>query len=720
MAPLSRELVLGSIVIVLLLLMPSYSLPNSIDKPIDSTPQFQNNQSTLEVVNRVGGSPSDAIPLRDWLVVLIADRLEVRSSTFELVSEIGLPAPGVEVDALENGNLVVTLQPEGLALLSLGESGNLQLLDHYEEGLWTGLDAGDGIFCAWLDYREFQMFHITNDEIENGSIFQSSDFVVEGSRVIWTESHYFCILDTSISGLPIQFQFQDFFIGYGPSLVEMNGDLLICYPDPPWSGIVIANISQVLHGGTPFIIFNIDNFDLNVQQVVAWSSNYIYYNGWGSFGILNITNYDSIEGVEIPNYSQYSRIPSHDIISSNNLSFVCVGLNFIEWWDILNPFPFLITETLFPGYLTDVAKGQNVIDPIVWSAFYPDNPIYQRGSGYPFVSSDTYPFIADVVDLKVVDSHVYEFTSDYPEILFEPRMDPHLIGLDTEEYPHPTAESFVYNDSFYKLEYYNLWREPERWWQNVLFRWDPANFSVATEILRLEFPEKQEFYLRHLQDGFYLTGDADTLVAINLDTLDYIISDVDLGTSPTMMRAYEDSLFVLDETGISMFDIRSDWLSSIALLFSSRIEISADVFEVHTNWVYAANTTHLMKISYDPAGNLHYEDSIQLPTLLHRPPGADEIEEQETGELLIHPRSNSIYRTAGTYGMWVVHDSAMDVPDATSTTETPTTPTTPTTTTFAPPDFDWTLYLVGGVSGFAIVLVLYLISRKTDDFSYRS
>ncbi len=707
LSSLSREVILGSIIIILLLLMPNHSLSKSMDNPINSTPQFHHNQSTLEIVNRVGGAPSDAIPLGDWLIVAVANRLEVRSSAFEILSELVLPLPAAELDTLENGDLVVTLQPEGLALVSV--SGNLQLLDYFEEGTWTGLDAGDGIFCVWLEYDEiFQLFHITNDRIEKGSTFPCSDFVVDGTRIVWRDySNDDYIMDTSISDSPILFELTG--VWRWVEFNEMKGDLLFWtetsdfFPSLPRSRL--ANISQVLEGDAPVRLGNIPD---GIRQVVAWSSNYIYIKYYDEFVIMNVTNYNDIRYFVFPNYSQYSGILSYDTISSDNLSFVCIGLNLIEWWSILNPLPSPISEFYFPGYLTDVVKAQGVLDPIVWKAFDVGDPVAQREFGYPFVSSDTYPIIADLVDLKVVDSHVYGFTTAYPEILYGPRMEPHLFSMDTQEYRHPTAESLVYDESFYMMQHYYLRHEPEPW-QNALLKWDPGNFSWAIwELLNLKFPEKHEFYLRHLQDGFYLTGDADTLVAINLDTLDYIICDVDLGTSPKMMRAYKDSLFVLDETGISMFDRRSNWSASIDLELSSRINISADVFEVHSNWIYAANTTHLMKLSYDTAGDLHYEDSILLPTLLHRPPGADEIEEQEPGELLIHPKRNSIYRTAGTYGMWVVHDSAMDVPDATSTTET--TPATP----YAPPDFDLLLVLLGGISGFAIVIVIYL---EIDDFS---
>ncbi|MHA2071536.1 MAG: hypothetical protein ACW985_07090 [Candidatus Thorarchaeota archaeon] len=712
---MSGKIVLGYVVILLLLLMPNLSICNQLSNLKGSTPQFQHDLSALEVVNRVGGSPSDAIPLGNWLIIAVVDRLEVRSSTFEILSELVLPLPAAELDTLENGDLVVTLQPEGLALVSVSESGNLQLLDHYEEGTWTGLDAGDGIFCAWLDYREFQLFHITNDEIKHGSIFQGLDFIVDGSRVVWTGSYYY-IMDTSISDSPIPFELTE--VWGTVEFLEMKGDLLFWNErramSPFFPKSFLANISQVLEGGAPVRLGSIMD---GMQQVVAWSSNYIYLKYTGFIAVMNVTNYDEIGWFGFPTYSQYSRIPSYDAISSNNLSFVCIGLNFIEWWNIIDPYPSLILERYFPGYLTDVVVAQDVLDPIVLKAFDVGDPAAQREFGYPFVSSDTYPIIADVVDLKMVDSHVYEFTSDYPEILFEPRMDPQLIGLDTEEYPHPTAESLVYDGLFYRIQHFKVpWSLGQGRWHNVLFRWDPANLSVATELLRFRSYSKQEYYLRHLQDRFYLTGDAKTLIAINLDTLNREISGVELGSSPKIMRAYEDLLFVLDEAGISMFDRRSDWSVSIDLEFSSRINISADVFEVHSNWIYAANATHLMKLSYDTTGDLHYEESIQLPTLLHRPPGADEVEEQEPGELLIYPKRNCIYRTAGTYGMWIVHDSAMNVLDATSTTET--TPATTPATPYAPSGFDLLLVLLGGISGFGMVIVIFFLLRNLDRLSY--
>jgi hypothetical protein len=83
----------------------------------------------------------------------------------------------------------------------------------------------------------------------------------------------------------------------------------------------------------------------------------------------------------------------------------------------------------------------------------------------------------------------------------------------------------------------------------------------------------------------------------------------------------------------------------------------------------------------------------------------EDLVDQESGDIFVEPNSGRIYRPAGTYGMWIVHDYSLTL-DGQDTT------TTTGTTIYTPPDFNWTLFIVGSMSGFAIVLVIFLAIRE--------
>jgi hypothetical protein len=718
----SRDWLEPSIILAILGLIacnPAFQLSWEYSPITSNSTVSAQDDVSYEVTGRFAGSPSIVLPFGDYLIVAIADQLELRNSTYDLISSFQLPFFATEAAITDDGDVVVALLNHGLVLVDIDEPGSLKILDQYGSRTWTELKCGHDFFLASpSDSDDICIFDVSQGKIilegvpnegMNDYRYRFS-YDAESHIVVWSEGYRFHIHDRSLNETLV---IREIYIG-GIRWLDLEDSRIIYAGHNSffYSDIAIIDVSQLfLSGGVELYIFlgGHDGYSM------FHSSNFMYLRTYNSFGssklpyngyiALNKNNSSDIRKLDDGLVESMHYFPQ---CATDDNTLAITGLNFIQVCSMeeFEPESAYIVE--FPGYITDLTSAYGIFDTAVWPAYEIDQQPAERTWGYPFVDPDLFPIVGDLADVNVAGGHL--FYRDYRTIrsLVSPRMEYHFQPTYSNYYGiHPAAELSEYNGRLYNF----LW-SAEYDYQLHVFD-SEANYDNETEAVVGQLAHEVSLtsyrvYMRTMQDDIYIAGSPSRLFAMNVTSLEYGISQASLPAESTMLQVYENKLLVLSEV-LTCYEKNGSWPLSPSLIYLSELDIDADVFTISDGMVYAANFTHVHIISLEPDGNMELIDSIEAPTNIHQTfpwdPSPSEMIFWEVGDLVVDPVSGIICRAAGTYGIWVIERIEHTEPPTTTTTTTITSTTTTTTTTETT---DFLEAIVRFTAGFGISLVLIL------------
>ncbi len=725
---LKPTIILG--ILGLLFCNPAFQLTWVGDSHISDYLVSAQDDVSYEVTERFAGSPSIVLPFGDYLIVAINDQLELRNSTYGLVASVQLPYFVAEAVITDGGDVIVPIPNHGLFLIEIDEEMNLIILDHYESGTWTGLECGyDFLLASPSVSADVYLFDVSQGFIVLESIltegysvpwFGRFPYDAEGHLLVWTDLCDFHLWNHS-SG--VQRVVDIPFSIVLPFFVSLEGGLLF------WNGYwdfdywffatFIADIGNVWSNNEIVILHRYEGVHGNQ---VASDSEFIYMisrieSGSYPEGLwaINLTYPSDFHLIDDDYaWSTYSQTS----IAADETGIVLTGLNFIMQWAFIDLDLELELTVEYPGYITDLTSAYGIFDVAVWPAYEIDQQPAERTWGYPFVNPDLFPIVGDLADINAAGNHL--FYRDYKRIqsLVNPRMEHHSLPTFSWYYGiHPTAELSEYNGSLYNF----IWSASYSY-QLYVFdpetHYDSESEAVVGQLLHELSLSPRYYYMRTMQDDIYIAGSPSRLFAMNVTSLEYGISQASLPADSMMLQSCEDKLLVLSDV-ITSYEKNGSWPLSPSLIYLSELDIDADVFTVSGGQAYAANSTHVHIISLEANGSMSLVDSIEAPTNIHQRsgyfPDPEDTIFAEVGDLFVDPASGSIYRAAGTYGVWVIERTEHTEPPTTTTTTTTT-----TATTIEPMDF--LEALVRFSTGFGIslvsVLALSLVFRRFVQHSH--
>ncbi|MFX1368164.1 MAG: hypothetical protein ACFFAY_06185 [Promethearchaeota archaeon] len=698
---------------------------------LDSAVSAQDGVS-YEVTGRFAGSPSTVLPFGEYLIVAIADQLELRDSTYGLISSIQLPFFATDAAITDYGDVVVALLYHGLVLVDIDEAGSLKILDQYGSRTWTELKCGADFFLATpSDSPETSIFDVSQERIIHERVLNEGydpsrswfSCDAESHIVVWTEGGRFHIHDRLLNetivirdnyiGSIFWLDLEDNRIIYTGHNLEFNSEIAIIDVSQLFlSGEVELYLRLFCLGG--WSLFHSLNF-MYLRTYSGAACSQSPYLGYIAINKSNSTDIRILDNdlIESTRYSPQ--------FASNDNILAITGLNYVQICSIDGFEPESVNIIEFPGYITDLTSAYGIFDVAVWPAYEIDQQPAERTWGYPFVDPDLFPIVGDLADVNTAGGHL--FYRDYRAIrsLVNPRMEHHSLPTYSLYYGiHPAAELSEYNGNLY-----NFLLSASYGYQLYVFDpgtyYDPESESVVGQLLHEASLTPSLVYMRTMQDDLYIAGSPSRLFTMNVTSLEYGISQVSLPADSTMLQGYQDKLFVLSEV-ITCYEKNGSWPLNPSLIYLSELDIDADVFTIVDNLVYAANSTHVHVISLEPSGNMHLIDSIEAPTNILQTfpwdPEAFETMFVEVGDLHIDPVSGAICRAAGTYGIWTIERIEHTEPPTTTTTTTTSTTTT-TTTIIEPMNFlEATVRFSAGfgislASILAVTVVLQRIRRSS-------
>ncbi|MHA2063455.1 MAG: hypothetical protein ACXABY_03645 [Candidatus Thorarchaeota archaeon] len=644
----SRRTFIFAIFASLLFLIPNHSAHTfSEESPVYFNAASQNIKTKLAITDHAGGVPPDAHPFRQWMVTARIDELEVWTSAFELVSNITLPLPIREIDVSDEGAIIASLVPQGLAYLEIDDNGFILLFDVLSDGVWERLELGNGFLCAWnVLEKQIHVIDIIESDLTSmnlvpRAVMQGNMFAVDSDSMIVFNESKVIFWNRSVHQAPVRLA-----SGWMPRWIDLRGSLLVWgemsdFLDPV---IVIGHISSL---ETQAKLETLAWFG-GLGFPVAWNSEYLYLNTrdwYNDYSLVAIrtSNRSNISAVQVFDGSEYSHFRIRRIISAGESGFLALGMNFIEWWNITQLQPTRVQMIEYPGHITDIAVARNVYEPIVWGARGQMEVPEQRTWGYPVVRAGEPPIVGDIADLVVLTGRVtYEDGGGVRKFLSMPRMEMHPLPISSSS--HPTAEPELYNGSLYRTN------------DDVLNRWSvDQDLAFEKETIFQFDSDGPRRHLRCLIDNYYLAADPNSIVVMDLNTLVYLESEIEFPDEPFMMESLDDKILVLAKEGLSSYQVQMDWPSSVELEFLGSIPLSADVFTVLGQTIYAANSTHVIKILVEGQGSFMMVESIYAPTSLRTNQGGD-IEQTEPGDIVADEETGWIIRAAGAYGMWIIEN----------------------------------------------------------------
>ncbi len=612
------------------------------------TNEFQS--SDLRITNQSGGCPSDAVPYKQWLVVLLLDSVEVRTSSYHLVSKLRLPSLTKEIEVREDGYGAVALLPQGLAYLRIHESGEIEFLDMIQHGEWEKVEFGDDFIGAWdVQEERLQLFEINSTNITLDLTMECTVFSIDMSCIITSGLHQRVFWNRSETDEPPVSSY--IFSWYFPRWMELKGNLIAWWGWNDWfePDLLIGDVSTIKTDGSFRILKSF--YDLG-GSTVAWGREILYLRTWSltsphpysGFIALQVSDSNNITFIGRFDTPEFQRVvESTRRISYSVEGFVDIGCNYIDWWSIDDVEPALVSRIHYEGYVTDVAVAHDVEDSIVWPAFGFNVPPAKRTWGYPVVHKAFPPVIGDFKNLIQLNGKVFYSNRTEPIYMDSPRMVAYQSTLD--HYRHPSFEMIGYNNSLYGL----FWSGSSRM---TLYRWS-VNWT-GMQIERTGLLSIDRWYiLRDIADGIYYACSADSFFVINLETLDNSTIQVDFPSECQMMRVVNDLVIILAGAGFYFYKIHTSPFEPVSLEYLSATSFQADVFDVHEDILCAANSTHVTLFDIDERGGLYKVSSIMAPTLIYEYENHD-MEDSEPGDLIIDSVTGCIYRAAGAFGFWIL------------------------------------------------------------------
>jgi hypothetical protein len=672
------------------------------------------------------------MPFREWLVVLNGSQLEIRSRDYQLVENLEMPSFGVELDVSESGDAVVCLSPCGLAIVTINDAGTAEIVDYVEHGRWKYPQMGDGFFCVQAEeLEEIHVFEITEDGIEDGPILDGYNPSVDGNKIAWLNDYEAFVWHVFSAEEPVLLQDNPYDLYF--SYVRVLGNLCLSY-SYGYVGryfrtdVSLVDISAVGSGGSPEAV---EQMNIQLRNLMAWNDEYLYLTVLVYFGdrpvyrlrIFNVTEPWHITYVGDVTVPLFSNIEHHDVISSNSVSFVCVGINFLEWWGIEDVQPQLIQKEYFPGYVSDLVYAGGVYDPIVWNAFDLPGEAGQRDWGYPFSEANLYPIIGDIDDMGRNESQVFYMSGSTPLMYYAPRME-EFFFFNRFWQPSGTFYMSLIRDYaiFHEGYLYKLERIPHvvistYHYETVLERWDLSNLT-APEILFSFNVYEDEPFLRYgaIDNGFFIgfdySDDGSKLHVVDLSSLEAYRVNLTLPSQeyPYLVKTFHEFIFILCGSGIYTYKRDSTWARQGDVELVSHLPLSVSNFIVTETHLLASNCTHFFSLYINSNGHLSIENSIILPMLT--PPFKSHTLERfyshDRGDILVNPENGLIYRAGGTLGVWVLEFTS----ETTITSSITTTTTSTTTTDFGALDNPWPRFILGTSLGIASIIILAVLARK--------
>ncbi len=702
-----------------------------------SIPQAHNSllsQETtgLQIVDRFGGTPCDAMPFREWLVVLNGSRLEIRDREYEIVDDLDLPSFGIEVDVAESGAALVCLSPCGLAVIAIDVLGTPELVHHIDYGRWKYPQMGDGFFCVQVEeLEEIHIFDIRGDTVEEGPILDGYNPSVDGEKIAWLSDYDAFVWQVFSAEEPVLLQDNPYDLDF--YYVHVRNNLCLSYSFGYFgrfslTDISLVDISAVGSGGSPAVV---ETLDLGFRNVMAWNDAYLYLailddiDGGLEFRLLIYNTTDPMFVTYVGEVSDLSslNIEEYDVISSNLESFVCLGMNFLEWWSIEGLQPQLIRKEYFSGYVSDLAFAGGIYDPIVWNALDLPGELGQRQWGYPFSEANLYPIIGDIDDIGRNESQMFYINGRTPSVYYYPRMQEFFFFnrfWRSENIVYATLRDFaIFHDGHvYKLEVIPHLVISTYHYETVLERWDLSNLTGPEIVFSFNVYENEPLLdYGAIDNGFFLgleySDDGSKLHVIDLTSFEGYRINLTLSSQeyPKLIKTHQELIFILSNSAIYTYKREGNWSEKSDIELVSYLPLPSSNFIISEGRILASNNTHFFSLLIDSNGHLSIEDTLILPLLT--PPFITHPFSTwytyDPGDILVNPDNGLIYRAGGTLGVWVLE--LMEFSTTTSTTTTTTTLTT--TIDFEVPDNSWLGFILGTSIGIAAVAIMAILVRKS-------